>query len=335
MAEFNQAIDSAYSLRTRMPPSSFDASATLARRLLHYARPRQLQLVVRMAELGAIQKAAASLGMAQPSATEALNRVEALLGVTLFDRHARGVRPTREGALLLPALKRALSAFDRLAHDAAQIRLGGTTVVRIAGIAAATTAIAEPALPLLCAAHPALWIDYREIEAADIPLLCQEESVDIVLCRAGVEVPAGHVFMPLVQDRLAVYAPSDHPLVTRRTVSTKSCVAATWLLPPPDSPPHRAFMDLLAQWGATPRMARIGTRTLTLNVAMMCHLQLLCVGLEAHMGRFVKNGQLCRLPVAVPGAPEAIGALHRAGEQSAGVEATVQHLRSRAAMTIG
>uniref|UniRef100_UPI0005C294E1 helix-turn-helix domain-containing protein n=1 Tax=Pseudacidovorax intermedius TaxID=433924 RepID=UPI0005C294E1 len=116
--------------------SAADAAASLTRRLLHYARPRQLQLVVRMAELGAMQKAAADLGMSQPSATEALNRVETLLDLTLFDRHARGVRLTREGALLLPALRRALDAFDLLAGDAARLAQGAGGLVRIAGIAA-------------------------------------------------------------------------------------------------------------------------------------------------------------------------------------------------------
>ncbi|MDI3384392.1 LysR family transcriptional regulator [Xenophilus aerolatus] len=310
-----------------MPPALPDASASLARRLLHYARPRQLQLVVRMAELGAIQKAAASLGMAQPSATEALNRVEALLGVTLFDRHARGVRPTREGALLLPALKHAIAGFERLAHDAAQVGQGAAGVVRIAGIAAASTAIAAPALPALCAAHPELWIDYREIEAADIPALCQDDSVDIVLCRAGVEVPAGFVFTPLVHDRLAVYAPVDHPLASRRSVSARSCTAATWLLPPVDSPPHRAFVQLCAQWGTTPPVARVDTRTVALSVALMQRLQLLYVGLESHMGRSVEGGQLRRLPVAVPGAPEAIGVLWRGDERGEGVGAVVRELK--------
>lgn len=45
------------------------SATTLTRRLVHGARPRQLELVVRMAELGTVQKAAHALGMSQPSAS--------------------------------------------------------------------------------------------------------------------------------------------------------------------------------------------------------------------------------------------------------------------------
>lgn len=104
-----------------MPNTLEDAGESLARRLLHYARPRQVQLVLRIAEAGAIQKAAAAFGMSQPAATQSLTRLEELLGITLFDRHARGVRLTRDGRLLLPALKRLHDSIEMLAHDAAHL----------------------------------------------------------------------------------------------------------------------------------------------------------------------------------------------------------------------
>ncbi|WP_295524038.1 LysR family transcriptional regulator [uncultured Pseudacidovorax sp.] len=306
--------------------SAADAAASLARRLLHYARPRQLQLVVRMAELGAMQKAAADLGMSQPSATEALNRVEALLDLTLFDRHARGVRLTREGALLLPALRRALDAFDLLAGDAARLAQGAGGLVRIAGIAAASTAIAAPALPAVCAAQPALWLDYREIEAADIAAVCQDRAADLVLCRASVQVPAGHDFTPLRTDRMGVYCASDHPLARRRGVDLQRCAKETWLLPPEGSPPHAAFAALCDTLGAPPPVARVSTRTLALGVALVCELRLLYLGLGSHMDRFVASGRLHRLPIDVPGAPAPIGCLHPRRPASEAAATVLAHL---------
>ncbi|SIQ52684.1 LysR family transcriptional regulator [Pseudacidovorax sp. RU35E] len=309
-----------------MSISSADAPAALARRLLHYVRPRQLQLVVRMAELGAMQKAAADLGMSQPSATEALNRVEALLDLTLFDRHARGVRLTPEGALLLPALKRALAAIDLLAGDAARIAGGASGLVRIAGIAAASTAVAAPALPAMCAAQPALWIDYREIEAADIAALLHERAADLVLCRASVQVPDGHRFTPLRPDRIGLYCGSGHPLARLRRPTLERCARETWLLPPEGSPPHAAFAALCERLGSSPAVARVSTRTMALSVALVCELGLLYVGLGSHMDRFVASGRLHRLPIDVPGAPAPIGCLHPQPPASEAAATVLAHL---------
>lgn len=294
----------------RAMPSSTDAFATLARRLLHYARPRQLQLVARMAELGTIQKAASALGMSQPSATQALTRLERLLGVALFDRHARGIRLTREGTLLLPAVHRALASIEELARDAASVGSGASGLVRIAGIAAASTAIAAPALPELCASHPELWIEYREIDATQIPAACHDQSADLLLCRSSTDVPEGYVFLSLREDRLGAYCAPDHPLAVRRSPGLRNYANATWLLPPSESPPYRAFMQWCEQEAVTPQLARISTRSLAVSVELVRRLKLLYVGLESHLDPFVKSGQLRRLPLSLPGSPDALGLLH-------------------------
>ncbi len=309
-----------------MASSFADSGASLARRLVHYAHPRQLNLVARIAELGAIQKAATALGMSQPSATQALNRVEELLGVALFDRHARGVRLTREGALLMPGLKRALTAMEALGHDAANVQQGANGLVRIAGITAATAAVAAQAIPALCAAHPDLWIDYRETDAAAIASLCQEEGADIILCRASVNVPLGHAFTPLQQDRLGIYCASDHALAGRRTLSLRSCARETWLLPPEGSPPFHAFQHLCDQWGMRPPLARIGTRTMALSVAAVQRLRLLYVGPDSHMKPFVETGQLKRLPLQLPDALDAIGMLCCSTRRSDAAQVAAQYL---------
>lgn len=307
---------------------SLDVSSTLARRVLHYARPRQLELVARLAEMGAIQKAAVALGMSQPSATQALTRLESLLGVALFDRHARGVRLTREGALLMPAVHRALASLDALARDAAHAMQGANGLVRLAGITAASTAVATSALPALCAAYPDVWLDYREIDASQIPALCQGDGADLVLCRASVEPPEDYLFVPLQTDRLGVYCAADHPLASRPALSLRDCADATWLLPPGESPPHRAFVRWCEQQALTPRLARIGTRSLSVGVALVHRLRLLYVGLESHLRPHVESGQLRRLPLSVPGEVDDIGLLRSRLERSAAVEAVALHLEN-------
>jgi len=58
---------------------------------------RQLQFFVAVAEQGTVSGAAQALSISQSSVTEAIKELEADLGVTLFDRHSRGLTITHKG----------------------------------------------------------------------------------------------------------------------------------------------------------------------------------------------------------------------------------------------
>lgn len=95
---------------------------------------RQFQLVLAIAEEGSIRGASSRLFVAQPSLTRALQEFETELGVRLFDRHARGMRPTAEGLELARRARDILSrteeaaivVSDLAAGNGGEIRLGYT-----------------------------------------------------------------------------------------------------------------------------------------------------------------------------------------------------------------
>ena len=70
---------------------------------------RQLHYFVAVAEKGAVIGAARTLSISQSSVTEALKALEADLGVTLFERHARGLTITYSGHQFLRHATKILS----------------------------------------------------------------------------------------------------------------------------------------------------------------------------------------------------------------------------------
>ncbi|SEG68165.1 DNA-binding transcriptional regulator, LysR family [Actinacidiphila yanglinensis] len=92
---------------------------------------RHLEIFLALAEEEHFGAAAQRVGITQPPLSQGLRRLEALLGVRLFDR-GRGVALTEEGELLLPHARTALAALGELraAADACEpaggrrIRLG-------------------------------------------------------------------------------------------------------------------------------------------------------------------------------------------------------------------
>ncbi|AXI75574.1 LysR family transcriptional regulator [Streptomyces cavourensis] len=85
---------------------------------------RHLEIFVALAEEEHFGAAAQRVGITQPPLSQGLRRLEALLGVRLFERK-RGVFLTEEGALLLPHARRALAALAELRETGAREHADG------------------------------------------------------------------------------------------------------------------------------------------------------------------------------------------------------------------
>ncbi|MER7853830.1 LysR family transcriptional regulator [Streptomyces griseobrunneus] len=85
---------------------------------------RHLEIFVALAEEEHFGAAAQRVGITQPPLSQGLRRLEALLGVRLFERE-RGVFLTEEGALLLPHARKALAALAGLRETGAREHADG------------------------------------------------------------------------------------------------------------------------------------------------------------------------------------------------------------------
>ncbi|GAA1892791.1 LysR family transcriptional regulator [Lapillicoccus jejuensis] len=92
--------------------------------------PDELRLVVAVDELGSVGAAARSLGLAQPSASARLARLERLVGTPLFERDTRGARATDAGRVLADRARSVLAHLGwaveaaRDAADGRRLRVG-------------------------------------------------------------------------------------------------------------------------------------------------------------------------------------------------------------------
>jgi DNA-binding transcriptional LysR family regulator len=87
---------------------------------------RHLRYFVAIAEERSFTRAAERLWVAQPGLSSQTRRLEAELGVQLFDRHSRGVDLTDAGKLFLERARAVLAAADAAArHRRALARRAG------------------------------------------------------------------------------------------------------------------------------------------------------------------------------------------------------------------
>lgn len=102
---------------------------------------RHLRILRTVIETGSITGAARRLYVSQPAVTASVQKLEAALGVTLLERHARGVTPTAAGQRLLKHARRVDEALSELVDDVgasagplAALALGASTTIA-AGLA--------------------------------------------------------------------------------------------------------------------------------------------------------------------------------------------------------
>ena len=149
-----------------------------------------LRVVVEVARSGSFSAAAAALGYTQSSISRQVAATEAAAGTPLFQRQARGVRPTVAGEALLR------HARDLLARvEAAEMELAGLED-RLAGrlaVAAYPTAAASlvpRAIARLRAAHPALVVTLWEAGSPAQLARLRAGRLEVAVLARGEGLPA-------------------------------------------------------------------------------------------------------------------------------------------------
>src|SRR5690242_6637619 len=163
-----------------------------------------------------VSRAAAELRVAQPALSRAIARLEAELGVPLFDRRGRRVRLNRFGAMFLARAGRALDELDQGQHELRDA----------AGLAQGTVAVAAETLRMLSglvagflAGHPG--VRFRLFQSPAPAMAAQLQAGEVDLCLASQPLlgpalaSAGLVSIELLSEEVLLAVPPSHRLAGR------------------------------------------------------------------------------------------------------------------------
>ncbi|WP_405646246.1 LysR family transcriptional regulator [Streptomyces uncialis] len=173
-----------------------------------------LELLLAVARLGSLGRAARELGITQPAASSRVRAMERQLGVALVDRSPRGSRLTDAGALVTDWARRIVEAAEVFDAGAQALRDRRDSRLRVA----ASMTIAEYLLPgwliALRARHPDTAVSLLAGNSAAVAgrLLSGEADLGFV---EGVGVPSGLDSVVIGHDRLVVVTAPGHPWARR------------------------------------------------------------------------------------------------------------------------
>ena len=219
-------------------------------------------LLLSVARLGSLGRAAAEHGMSQPAASARMRHLEGQLRLALVERSPRGSRLTPAGALVAGWAQAVVDAAAALDAGVTALRREQESRLRVA----ASLTVAEYLLPAwltaLRSADAGTTVALTAVNSADVAEAVLTGRADLGFVE-GPDLPDGLRAVAVSQDELTVVVAPGHPWTRRRSGITAAELASTALVTREAASGTRRFFEqaLHDQAQLTPAPPRTSTRS--------------------------------------------------------------------------
>lgn len=180
----------------------------------------QLKVFSKVAKLRSFTLTAASLDVTQPSVTFVIQSLERELGAKLFEKLGNKVHLSGAGKKLLHHAQEILAKVERIKEEINEIKGVKKGKLTVGGAAVAAASFLPPAVQEFKKKFPGVEVI---LKAQTIPIL--EKLLldgDLDLAFFGMVPVSPHlVSEPFFEEEVVAFAPPNHPLAKRRSVSLK------------------------------------------------------------------------------------------------------------------
>lgn len=267
---------------------------------------------------GSISAACARLALTQPALTKSIQRLEAQLGVKLFERLPRGMALTPFGKTLLPHARRIEAECHFAEVEMQAFRGGRTGRLRVGAGPYFGAAVVPAAVARLQERYPKLDVEIMVgVNDVILPRLL-DGALDLAFCRLPEEVlPAfidRHAFFE-IESRIV--AATHHPLLGAPRVTARDVAAFPWAIYQEDREIVGHLFATMRDEGAKPPRIAAEVNSLTALIQMLKAGRYLSCMAEALVDAYPELG-LAVVPFARPILRYPTGALiHRSLERHA------------------
>jgi DNA-binding transcriptional LysR family regulator len=176
------------------------------------------RLFLAVHDLGNITRAAERSNIAVSAVTKRLQDLEAHYRVRLFDRQARGVRPTPAGDALAHHIRDLLTRLDRLKGTMGEFAEGLRGHVRVHASASIILENLATAVAEFTRNNPLIRIELQEAMSWSIVRDVFDGRADIGLISTSVEIPPSLTAYAYRTDQLVAVLPQNHLLARFETL---------------------------------------------------------------------------------------------------------------------
>lgn len=266
-------------------------------------RLRHLRILLSLAQTRNLSHSAAILHTTQPGLSKWLKDLESEVGLTLFERHARGLTPTAHGDVLIEHARRINAQLDRAAADMQVLQEGGAGRVVIGASGAAATEAAPRAILAIAREMPDIRVDLVEGTMDRLLTLLGRGDVDIVLGRTADAVPDdSSVCSEVVYvDPVDLVARPGHPLFKLDRVQWQDVEQYRWIVWPKGSPVRHALEVALSSAERSFPSNYIESNSVIANVTLLNNSDLIGTASHRSVVMLVQMNLVRVLPLKLEG----------------------------------
>ncbi|MGO9488811.1 MAG: LysR family transcriptional regulator [Solirubrobacteraceae bacterium] len=191
-------------------------------------RRRQLDFFVAVVQEGQMTRAAKRLRVAQPALSQAIAQLEDELGLTLLERHSRGVTPTPAGAALYEKALLAVEASDEAASTARSLARAREGTIEFGFLGAPPSLDSRVEMEEFADAYPEIKIQYKELAFPSSSTAAWMADVDVAVCHCPPADESMWRHLVRREPRFAL-VPARHPVAGRDQVTAEEIVDETFI----------------------------------------------------------------------------------------------------------
>lgn len=212
-----------------MPSSNKDTG-----RLLTQLKVRHLRIVVALDELGSLVAVASRFHVTSAAISKSLAEIEALLGMTLFERSRYKLATTDAGLCMIAESKIVLNQLERMAEALISLGRGVTGRVAVASATASAQPLIAEVLSLYAQQYPRVSVAFSvENSPKKVIQRLIDGELDLLFdyTNRAYEL-AGLATRPVIPpQKLLVVASKSHPLARKSSPTAGQLHAAMWCIP--------------------------------------------------------------------------------------------------------
>ena len=189
----------------------------------------RLRQFVALAEHGSFGKAAATLGISQPALTKSIHTLEAALGVSLFDRHSRGVVLTEFGKLVVAHTKAIVAREAELLRDVRLLAALDVGYINVWLGPYPSAMSGYSAAAKVMSAHPTLEIALHVGNWRSVAEAVGEKQAELGIAELSEALQDERFHTELVgQHRGRIFCRPGHPLLRKKVVTLATLFDYPW-----------------------------------------------------------------------------------------------------------
>lgn len=275
-------------------------------------KTRQLLLLVGLDEERNIHRTAEVLGMTQPAASKLLKDLEDMLGVSLFERLPRGMKPTWYGEIMIRHARMVLSNLSQAHDEIEALKAGLTGQVNLGAIVGASTGLLPRAIARMKQQFPYVQINVKLDTSHALQPRLQQGEFDMLVARLFEEHDkTGLNYELLAEEPVCLAARRGHPQGQLAGLQLRDLIGAAWVLPPAGSILRHRFDLLFRQQGLEPPRNVVETTALSLTTALLEDSDMLSVLPSEVVRHYAEHGMLATLPLQLDCKMDAFGLITR------------------------